>query len=194
VRDNPAAFTPGNLVIYRVGNGTPGGFANTGAAVFLDEYTPAGAFVQSIALPTTASGANRPLIANGTQNTEGLLTRSGNGFYLVLTGYARDVTITELLTNSSSADVNRVVGLVDNKAKIDTTTALTDFASNNTPRGAFSPNGTDIWVAGASGGVRYTTLGATTSTQLSTTVSNLRGVGIFDGQLYTSTASGSTVV
>ena len=34
-----AAFTAGNLVVYRVGTGT-GNLVNTGNAVFLDEYSP----------------------------------------------------------------------------------------------------------------------------------------------------------
>src|SRR5262249_52599733 len=56
-----------------------------------------------------------------------------------------------------------------------------------------STNGTDIWVDGAAGGIRYTTLGATTSTQLSSTVTNLRQTNIFAGQLYVSDASGTAV-
>ena len=57
-----AAFTPGNIVIYRVGDGTSS-LVNTGNAVFLDEYTPSGTLVQSIALPTADSGTNQTLIA-----------------------------------------------------------------------------------------------------------------------------------
>ena len=53
-----AAFTAGNLVIYRVG-ATGTDLAATGSPVFLDEYTPAGSLVQSVALPTTTSGAQR---------------------------------------------------------------------------------------------------------------------------------------
>src|SRR5262245_32934423 len=60
-----AGFTPGNLVVYRTGSGS-GSLLNTGNPVFLDEYTPAGALVQSIPLPTASSGANRRLIASGT--------------------------------------------------------------------------------------------------------------------------------
>src|SRR5437879_4455496 len=70
----PSAFTPGNLVVYRVGTGaTSDSLVNTGNAVFLDEYTTGGTLVQSIALPTTASGANQPLIASGLAITEGFL-------------------------------------------------------------------------------------------------------------------------
>ena len=51
----PAAFTPGNMVIYRVGDGTVA-LSGNGSAVFLDEYTPTGTLIQSVAMPTTASG------------------------------------------------------------------------------------------------------------------------------------------
>src|SRR5262245_55191994 len=89
-RETPANFTPGNIVIYRVGDGLSG-LVNVGAAVFLDEYTPTGTLVQTIALPTTASGNNKQLIASGVATSEGLMTRSANGGYLVVTGYARDL-------------------------------------------------------------------------------------------------------
>ena len=55
-----AAFTPGDLVIYRVGDGI-GSLSSFGNPVFLDEYTPSGRLVQSIALPTTDSGGNHAL-------------------------------------------------------------------------------------------------------------------------------------
>lgn len=69
-RSLPAAFTPGNLVIYRVGDGA-NTLTNTGNAVFLDEYTTAGVLVQSVPMPTTASGSNVPFIASGTATSEG---------------------------------------------------------------------------------------------------------------------------
>src|SRR5688500_7710791 len=73
-REVPAAFTPGNVVIYRVGDGIAA-LTGNGSAVFLDEYTPAGTLVQSVAMPTTASGNQRQLIAGGTATAEGLVTR-----------------------------------------------------------------------------------------------------------------------
>ena len=183
-----APFTPGNLVIYRVGTGT-GSLVNTGNPVFLDEYTPAGALVQSISLPTT--GAQK-LIASGTATSEGLLTRSADGLYIVLAGYNAPIPTTGL-AGTSSATVPRVVGRVDVAGNIDATTGLTDWASANNPRGVASSDGHDLWVGGAAGGVRYTTLGASLSTQLSTSVTNIRAVEIFDGQLYNSDSSGTTI-
>ena len=172
-RASAAAFTPGNLVIYRVGNGT-GTLVNTGNPVFLDEYTPAGSFVQSIPMPTTVSGANKQLVASGTATSEGLLTLSTDNQYLVLTGYAADIPYTSSLPATASATVNRTVGRVDANGNIDTTTALSDFATANNPRSAASTNGTDLWVTGGAGGVRYTTLASTSSTQLAASPTNLR--------------------
>lgn len=187
-----APFTPGNLVVYRVGSGT-GNLLNTGNPVFLDEYTPAGVLVQSIALPTEVSGAHRRLVASGTATTEGLLTRSANGNFLILTGYDSALPHTVSLPTTDADTVNRVVGRVDHNGNVDTTTALTDYATGSNPRSAASTNGFDLWVSGGAGGVRYTTLGSTTSASLSSTVTNLRQVNIFDGQLYVSTSSGSAV-
>jgi hypothetical protein len=83
-----AAFTPGNIAVYRVGDGAAA-LVNTGNAVFIDEYTPSGTLVQSIALPTALTGANQPFVASGTATSEGLLTRSQDGNYLLAPGYAR---------------------------------------------------------------------------------------------------------
>jgi len=57
-------------------------------------------------------------------------------------------------------------------------------------------DGTTFWLSGvdkltANGGVRYAALGATTSTQISTTLVNTRVIGIFNGQLYVSSSSGT---
>jgi hypothetical protein len=52
-------------------------------------------------------------------------------------------------------------------------------------------DGKAIWIAGASGGVRYTTLGNTAgSTQISPSPSNARQVNIFGGQIYISSSAG----
>src|SRR5215510_13976670 len=87
-RAMPAAFTPGDLVIYRVGTGgLVDNLTAAATAVFLDEYTPGGVLVQTLPMPTVDSGANQTLTASGTATSEGLLTRSTDGRYLVLTGY-----------------------------------------------------------------------------------------------------------
>jgi uncharacterized repeat protein (TIGR01451 family) len=194
----PAApFTEGNVVIYRIGTGT-GSLVNLGNPVFLDEYSPTGVLVQSVALPTVVNGAQKRLIASGTATSEGLLSRSADGRFIVVPGYDATPPHTSSLTGTASAVVNRVIGRVDGAGGIDTSTALTDAYDANNFRGATSNDGTQFWVAGngsaTTGSVRYVSaLGATTSTQLSTTNNNLRVPLIFNGQLFVASGSGSTV-
>ena len=86
-----------------------------------------------------------------------------------------------------------MVGRIDASGNVDTTTGLTDAADLNTPRSATSTNGTDLWFTGAAGGIHFATLGGTTSTQLSTTLTNLRQANIFGGQLFVTTSSGTAL-
>ena len=56
---SPPRLPPGILFVLRIGDGV-GASSVAAAPVFLDEYTPAGALVQSIAPPTAAvSGSSR---------------------------------------------------------------------------------------------------------------------------------------
>jgi hypothetical protein len=178
-----------DLVVYRVGDGS-GSLVNTGNPVFIDEYSQAGVLVRSTKMPTADSGSTHALVASGTATSEGLITLSTDGHFVMLSGY--DAT-----PGGSSSIVSgtapRVVGRLDALVNIDTSTALTDWASGNNPRSVASTDGTNLWVAGAAGGVRFTTLGSTTSTQLSTTVANIRQTSIFASQLYVSDSSGSAV-
>jgi hypothetical protein len=185
---DPAArasgLTPGDVVVYRVGTGTAS-LSSAGTPAFLDEYEPSGNFVESLALPTTASPPNKPLVASGTASSEGLLTLSADDRFLMATGYDAAVGTTKV-AETASASVPRTVARVNAAGEIDTTTALTDAANGNNIRSATSSDGTSIWVGGAAGGVRHTTFGSSTSTGLNETDKNVREVSIFDGQLYTS--------
>ena len=187
-----APITAGDLVVYRVGDGTQT-LANTGNSVFLDEYTPAGATpVQSIAAPTASTGATNALIASGTATSEGLLSISPNGQSIALTGYDAALGGTTSLTSSAAATTPRTVGILSvATGTLNTSTALTDLATGNNPRSA-AYDGTNIFADGGAGGVRATTVGATTSTQLSTTTVNLRQLNVFAGQLFVSSSSGAT--
>jgi Bacterial Ig-like domain (group 3)/Divergent InlB B-repeat domain len=185
-----APFTPGNIVVQRVGDGTAA-LTSAATASFLDEYTPAGALVQSIALPVAVNGANKRVTASGTATTDSLLNRSADGKYLLATGYDAAVG-TASVTGTASTATNRVVARVGVDTSIDSTTALTDAATGTNFRAAASADGNAFWVTGGSpGSVRYATLGGTTSAQLVATPTNYRGVAIVDGQLYVSSGTGS---
>lgn len=184
-----ASFTAGDIAIYRVGTGS-GALSSTAAAVFIDEYTTSGSFVQSIAMPTLLSGANFALTASGSATSEGLLTRSADGKSLVLTGYS-SAAGTASVASSTSA---RVIGVVGAAGSVNTSTSLGTTFSGNNIRSAVSTNGVQLWAAGANGGVVTTTLGSTANASaVSTTVTNNRQLEIFNGQLYSDTSSGSAL-
>jgi hypothetical protein len=188
-----APFQSGNVVVYRVGDGVAG-LVNTGVPVFLDEYTPGGTLVQSLPLPTSVSGASKQLIASGTATSEGLLSRSADGTKLLLSGYATNLGGAVSLSGTSGASVPRTVGVADALGNIDTSRALTDFSSGNNPRSVASSDGVAVWVAGGTGGVRYSASPSdTTSLDLTSSggFGNVRQLQVLGGQLYASSGSGT---
>ncbi len=187
---NAAPISPGNVVVYRVGP-SAGGLLNTGAEVFVDEYTPAGALVQSI--PLNSVGAAPKLVASGTATSEGLLTVSPSGQFVVITGYNSTIPAAAALPGSAGAAVNRSVGVIPINTGVPGISLFPDFAGGNNPRSAATNNGVNLWMTGGTGGVRYATFGAGVSTQINApaTLGNLRQVNIFSGQLFASTQSGA---
>lgn len=142
---NAGPITAGNLVIYRVGDGSAA-LGNTATAVFLDEYTPAGSLVQSIPLPTTGAGA---LTAVGNATTEGIISPSQDGTSLVFTGYAKTAGGT-----SPAADTylttSRVIGTVTAAGTPNTsTTVINDNGATtaNTIRSATTVDGSVFWTS-----------------------------------------------
>jgi len=186
-------FTAGDPVVYRVGTGAETLAKDTAASAFLDEFSPGGSVAGSIAFPTSESGASKRLTASGTGSSEGLLTLSGNGNFLLATGYNAalgTVKLSETLVTGTKP-VARVVGRVSKTGEVNTTTALINtFGNGNNPRSATSQEGENIYVGGAgkstTGGVHFTKLGEEKSKPLNTTDTNVRQVEVFDGQLYTS--------
>jgi hypothetical protein len=187
-----AIFVAGNLVIYRVStNVGQQTLSDDGNQVFLDEYTPAGVLVQSIALPSTGGGVK--LVADGTDVTEGLLTRSPDGRFLALTGYNSTIGGGTPLVNTS---VDRSVAIVDQFENVSL------FGFNNLPDRPRSAvlNGTNLYVTGSNTGTRFVdsstlTAGTTgnTTTQINSTPGNLSQVNVFGGQLYVSTTATNEV-
>lgn len=179
----PGSFAAGDVVVYRVGDGNAS-LSDNAAPVYLDEYTPGGTLVQSIPMPTSDNGSTHELTASGTAGSEGLLTLSGDGRYLILPGYHKAVGTSSVATTD---DVT--IARVGADGTVNTSTVLNEFADDNNVRGATSTDGTNIWVSGAAGGIGYTTLGSTTFTPLST--NNVRQVEVAGGQLYVSSDKSS---
>ncbi len=204
----PAAFAQGpfaigNVVLVRVGDGSAALTTNA-VPIFLDEYTTTGTLVQSVPLPTVASGTNRAITVRGSATSEAYLNVSTNGVYLLLAGYDVAPGSPGLLTEGSPAvTTNRVIARIDLAGGIDTSTALTDAydgANNGTTittqgniRAVVSDDGQRFWTSGTggSGGMRFVAgVGAMSSLGLNAGApSNCRIAGIYDSQLYTTSAS-----
>lgn len=164
------AFTSGNLVVVNV---------NSSNVVSVLEYTTGGTLVQTISIPST--GATTALTISSSGSSEGALARSSNGQYLGFAGYRTG-------TNGSGTD--RVIARVNPDGTVSTATAIPNsegFGANNIRGAIFSDDGNTYWAVGAGtgGGIRKGTFAATSgSTQISTTITNIRTVHIFNGQLY----------
>jgi hypothetical protein len=191
-------FTPGDIVVYTTdagGTRGTGTLSSAGAAVYLDEYTPSVAalgstLAGSYELPTTA-GTVLPLVASGTAASEGLLNTSTNGEYVLVTGYDAAVG-TAGVSSATSTAVPREVDTVSISGALASTT-INGYSGNNI-RSAASPDGTTIYTSGATTGVLAVTSGATNTagTVVSSTYTNNTGIGIYNGQLYVSSAKSAT--
>ena len=203
-----ASFTPGDIVIYRVGGGpnqTSGAtLTNTGNIVWLDECKPISptdvnngsnlVVVQSIMMPTNFFGGFSPLVDSAQTTVSGLMSRSADGRFLILTGFGATLgqVTNAALTTLDASTVPHVVGLVDGNGHIDTTTVQTNnFSDNEGIRSGATTDGTNLWFSGDTSGIKYTTRGSALATQLSTFVNNVRQINIFSNQLYLSSASAS---
>lgn len=192
----PAApITPGNLVIYRAGSGT-NTLGNTGNNVFLDEYTTSGVLVQSIAMPAAGSGTK--LITSGNSTAEGALSISPNGTWIGFSGYNSTIPAATSISGTTSTAVPRVAGLFNTTTGSYSLTVMGTFFSAASPRGVATTDGNKIWANGGNSGVAYGTVdgsspfAATGTTASSASIgTNLRVLGIFGNDLYTSSASGT---
>ena len=191
-------FGVGNLLVSRIGDGTTA-LTSSAAAVAINEYTTAASqssAVQTIAFAT--SGANQ-FTDSGTATSNGYLN-TYNG-YVAIPGYnVATGTASVTSSNNKAVQVLDSTGSVVNRAVFPTGGATgtppSPFSGNNF-RSAIATSATNFYATGTSsgtpstGGAWYSN--STTYTQVSSTATNLRNVGIFGGQLYASAASGANL-
>jgi len=184
-----AQITPGNLVVVRVGDGAAA-LSPAATPQFLEQFDTLGAPVGlPIALPTTQSLPQLEATVAGSATSEGFVTQSTDGNYLVCVGYAAPVG-TGSVAGTASASVPRVVARIALNGSIDTSTCITNLFSAGNIRSGATQDGSQFWSAGSNTGVVHSTFGATTGTAVSTTPpTNLRVMGIANGQLYVSSGS-----
>jgi Secretion system C-terminal sorting domain len=181
-------FTPGNLIVSRFGGDASNGagasaLTSAASAVFLDEYTPSGTYVQTLAIPNTTAGAR--LVNAGSSTSEGMLSRSTSGNALLLAGYDQAVATTSV----ASSVGNRCIAVVTAAKTVDLSTQFS-YATGSI-RTAVSSDGNNLWFAGSTLGQFYIPRGGTTSTLIADSLTNSRVLVISENNLFISTASGT---
>jgi hypothetical protein len=178
-------FTPGDLVVYRVGTGVSTTGSST--AVFLDEYTPGGTLVQSIALPMSGPVE---LTATGTSTTEGQLTLSPDGSTIAVTGY--DVPPANATQTATS---NGTVALVGASAGPTYYVLPASSVINGNNIRTAVVDGNKLYISGAATYVQYAAISSLTAggavnaatTPVESAAKNIQELQVFNGQLYFST-------
>ena len=180
-----SGFNSGDLVVLQDGTGSAG-LTSAGTALYLDQYTTSGSFVNDLAIPSTAGDSGNELVNSGTAASEGQLSLSANDQYLVFAGYNVAAGTTGVSSSTSSADPRGIV-TVDATGNYTLTATTTTFYSANNIRGGTSDGKGNIWGAGP-GGTVY--LGSGTAAQISSV--NSLAVQDIGGNLFYSTAKGTT--
>ena len=190
------AFTAGNYVVVRVGDGTTS-LSSSAAATSLLEFTPAGAAVGTArALPVADAGTTLAFTETGSSTSDAGLTRSADGRYLVLTGYNAAPGTATVASGTQATATNRLIARIASDGTINTSTRITDAFSATNIRSAASANGSSFYAVGGNTGVVYVPFGNTAaSVALSGTATptNLRYATIVGGNLYVSSGSGAFV-
>jgi hypothetical protein len=156
----------------------------------------------TIALPTSVSGSNKRLVlsapgSSSGADSEGGLSLSENGKYVVLAGYDAATGGATVVSGTTSSATNRIAALIDasSSGSVDTTTRFTGGFSANNVRGATTSDGSKFWATGAGSstkGVWYVGHGLSNDVQLNSSIA-MTWCNIFSGQLYGDSAKGPNV-
>lgn len=187
MQQSSAQFTAGNVAILRVGDSVAT-LSNTGANLAIDQFTLTGGYVNTTIIPRGAS--SNAVCLSGTSSSEGMLNLSGNA--LVFAAYKTAAPFATSVSATTSAVVNRTIVSVNAAGITSLPTFTTTTLSSNSPRYAYSNNGTNFWAGGANTGIVYGSTTRNLDTVVSNTTTNTRFLTAAGEQLYYSTASGGT--
>ncbi len=182
---NAQPFTPGSLVVLKVGDGT--GLTSAAQPISVLEYSTSGvASGVNIVLPSSGSG---PRITNsGTATSEGQMTLSAERDRLILVGYDANAGTTGVVTSASSA-VNRQMFAITPAATYSLAASTATLYNGNNIRSG-TASGSNYFGGGPGSGISLMNAGFSLMT---TPVVNTRVVQIFNGQIYFSSATGANL-
>jgi hypothetical protein len=146
---NPNYFIPGNLVVVSVGGtGQSVSSTDSGNTVSVLQFTTGGTQVSTLPLPSTGPTA---FVLDGSA-TEGFMSLSANGQYLVLGGYNAALPLnvgTNILEDSVSANAPRAVATIDGYGNYSMPIANTNVFNEFNIRGAAFDGTNAFWVSGS---------------------------------------------
>lgn len=196
-----AAFTPGNLLALRVGDGSASLASNAAAVSLVEISRTSGETVQTINVPSAGADA---LTLTGNSSTTGLLSLSADGNLVTFGGYRVDAGATDPATTGTSpaGQVPRVIGIVNSQGLVSTSQAIGANGDqsfwNGQLRSVVTSDGTSFWASGnaqngANGGTRYVANTAATSSAsiLDAAFGDTRQLQILDGKLFMTTGAPS---
>jgi hypothetical protein len=184
-----AVFSPGNVIVFRAGDGNAPAAGQAHANVNIQEFTTSGSLVQTIALPSGASSS--AFTIDRTATADGILQWSADKRYLMFAGYSNAAGNGQSNLSFTTGATNRMGARIDNTGTA--TPEIFQLAGNGGQvRGLTAATGTTSYVSKSDGGPRLVTNGATSGSGvvLSNTFGGTanyasRQTSIVDGNLYT---------
>jgi hypothetical protein len=140
-------------------------------------------------MPLPITGGSR-ITLSGSAGTEGQMTQSADSTHLVIAGYDAAPGLAAV-NGTTGSTVNRVVDTVNAQATAGRSVISTAFSTTNF-RVAVKVAGAKYWGGGGSSGVYF--LGtASAAGGLGTTATNVRGLQVTNGNLYYTSAAGTSL-
>ena len=180
-----SGFTPGNIVVNRIGNGSTA-LGSAASAINVVELNTSGTTQQTIS--TLLTGSNL-LTETGSGTSNGYL----NSYNTLLGVSGYNSALGTASVNSSNTKATNLIGTgatVVNRVVFPTSGSPLPFTGDNF-RSIIPTSSTTFYASGngssSTGGIWY--YNGTSYTQVSTTQTNTRNVEIFNGNLYFSTGS-----
>jgi len=185
VAANADPFTAGDLAVLQVGDGSAG-LTSGSTALFIDEFTTSGTFVQRIAIPAAGGTA---LTESGTASSEGALTLSSDRSVLTFAGYAASPGIAGI-ASTAAATYSRGVGVINASGAYSRVATGSSAFDGNNVRTAVS-DGHNYWLAGTASATANSGIWCSTAGGVPVQVSsgNFRNANIANGNLQVSTGS-----
>ena len=186
-------FQPKHLAVLQAGNGELD-LKLKQSPVFIDEFAP-GAFnpqpLSAVAIPTNGPDT---IFFNGHAATEGMLSRSADGRFLVFAGYG-GVNLLQSGGTPSLLDIGRAFCTVDAEGRVHTVIYGKQGRSGKmNPRGAASDGENNFWSCGNALGTAYYNAAGSAAPVNFHDVPNSRAIKIINHTLYVTLNGADSIV